>query len=135
MRRDEPAISFAFLPEICRFPAGRPELPCRAEWEGSWVVPEEGVYSLLAEVRHGGFSVSIDGHPLAVDGSPGAYGRATAQLPLSAGMHTVRIEAQFAGIEDNGVRLRLGRGGSGAEELLLFGNFGAENGASASTLP
>jgi hypothetical protein len=121
--RDEPVISFAFLPEICRFPAGRPERPCRAEWEGDWVVPEEGAYRVFAEVRHGSFSVTIDGNPVPVDGPAGVYQKATAQLPLSAGVHRIRVEARFNAIEENGARLRVARVGSASEDLLMFRNF------------
>jgi hypothetical protein len=122
LERIEPAVSFAFMPAACRFPAARPTRLCRGEWEGKWIVRADDAYDVFAEVRNGELSVRVDGRLLPTQGHPGGDQRVTARLPLRAGKHDVLLQAKFSSVERNGVRLRVRRVGSTRYEFVKFGH-------------
>lgn len=45
LERVEPVISYAFMPAGCTSFAGGGQYPCRAEWEGTWTVPQAGAFT------------------------------------------------------------------------------------------
>jgi hypothetical protein len=111
LERTEPAVSFAFMPAACRFPAARPTRLCRGEWEGKWIVRADDAYDVFAEVRNGELSVRVDGRLLPTQGHPGGDQRVTARLPLRAGEHDVLLQA-----------MRVRRVGSTRYEFVKFGH-------------
>ena len=117
LERDEPAISFAFMPSACHFPVTSEQPPCRVEWEGSWEVSAPGVYELSAEARQGEITVNVDGAPL------------QPVLTLGAGPHVLRAQARFrqtrTEIEDTGARLRWRKRGARNWDLIQFARFDA----------
>jgi hypothetical protein len=116
--RDEPAISYGFLPEPCRFPTTLGKPPCRVEWDGEIEIGEAGTYMFQAEARHGGVKITIDGQAL-----PPA-------MELAAGRHTIHAEARFAGAndeaQDGGARLLWRRTASDPWELVPFGQLSGQ---------
>lgn len=115
--RLEPAIAFGLLADACRFPAALEKPPCRGEWEGTWTVPQPGVYYLSTEVRNGEASLTLDDQPV--------HG----PLELTAGPHVVRLQARFRSIEEPGVRLLVRNPGTSALELLTFTKLAADTAA------
>ncbi len=117
LERDEPAISFAFMPSACHFPVTNEQLPCRVEWEGSWEVSAPGVYEVSAEARQGEITVTVDDKPL------------QPMLSLDAGPHALRAQARFrqtrTEIEDAGARLRWRKQGAREWDLIQFARFDA----------
>jgi hypothetical protein len=85
----------------------REKPPCHAEWEGTWEVPEAGLFQVQAEARNGTISMSVDDRRVE-----------TRPLDLTAGPHVVRASAQFRSIENAGAQVRLLR--DGRWELLPF---------------
>ena len=107
LERVEPAIGYALFPDVCSYPLAREKPPCHAEWEGTWEVPEAGLFRVQAEARNGTISMTVDDRR--VDTKP---------LDLTAGPHVVRVSAQFRSVEDAGAQVRLLR--DGRWELLRF---------------
>jgi hypothetical protein len=112
LERLEPAISFAFMPDICSFPQVLGKVPCRVEWEGEFEVTQPGPYVFQPESRHGALSVWLDGQPLA------------REMDLAAGRHQLRAEARFATVndeaQDGGARLLWRPSNDSKWELVPF---------------
>jgi hypothetical protein len=111
LERFEPVIGFAFLPDVCHFPAAHEKPPCRAEWEGTWNVEQSGRYDLSVITRNATVTMTVDGRPV---GGP---------IELTAGPHRIQGQARFQSVEDAGVALRQ-RTGNGQWELLQFASPG-----------
>jgi Dolichyl-phosphate-mannose-protein mannosyltransferase len=111
LERLEPAIAYALLPDVCRFPAANEKPPCRVEWDGTWQVPADGRHELQATARDGSFTATVDGRP------------ANGALDLTAGPHAIQAHAQLRSIENVGAELRWRH--DGRWELLQFANIEA----------
>jgi hypothetical protein len=111
LERIEPAISFAFEPAGCASLPGSEGHACRAEWEGTWTVPQAGTYELAAEVRSGVIDASVDDQP------------ATHPLQLAAGPHVIRVEARLPRADHNSARLRWRNPATQRWELVDFATF------------
>jgi hypothetical protein len=107
LERFEPAIGFAFLPDVCRFPAAFEKPPCRVEWDGTWNVERSGRYDLSVITREARATMTVDDQPV---GGP---------IELAAGPHRIKGQAQFLSVEAAGVALRQ-RTANGQWELLQF---------------
>lgn len=70
------------------------------------------VYEVAAEVRSGVIHASVDGQP------------ATHPLQLAAGPHVIRVDAQMAPVDQNGVHLRWRTPAAQQWELVEFATFG-----------
>jgi len=111
--RLEPAITYAFLPKPCGFPdiLGKP--PCRAVWDGSLEVAQNGTYFFQAESRNGKTQITIDGELL------------QPSMNLSAGAHRVHGEASYTSAQDEaqdgGTRLLWRRSSNDPWQLVPFG--------------
>jgi len=108
LERIEPAISFGFQPQPCRFPEGVGKPPCRAEWEGVWQVDEPGTFAFLPEAPGSAATLTIDGQPVRGD------------VAVAAGAHVVRMTARFSNPEEPGARLRWKSPQTGEYELFRF---------------
>jgi hypothetical protein len=111
LERIEPAISFAFEPAGCASLPGSEGHACRAEWEGTWTVPQAGTYELAAEVRSGVIQATVDDQP------------ATHPLQLAAGPHVIRVEARLPRADHNSARLRWRNPATQRWELVDFATF------------
>ncbi|HYD48995.1 MAG TPA: glycosyltransferase family 39 protein [Terriglobales bacterium] len=125
LERVDPVISFAFTPHSCRLPGADGKPPCRVVWEGEFEILEAGDYVLSADVRHGLIDARIDDQTLRVPSlePPDSDKTAQSRLTLAAGMHRVRIESSYAGLEGVGTRLRIQRYPDGPWQLVRFARF------------
>jgi hypothetical protein len=126
LERDEPAVSWALVPDRCTILGGNGEQTrCRVEWEGTFVLPEGGEWELAVEARNAKVSGELDGASVQPrSGVPiEGYllgGLMTAERrKIGAGEHRVRLSAEFQESVDIGVRLRV-RDGVGPWELVRF---------------
>jgi hypothetical protein len=113
LQRFEPVIGFAFLPDVCHFPAAHERPPCRAEWDGTWEVEQSGRYDLSVITRNAKATMTVDDQPV---GGP---------IELTAGPHRIHGQARFESVEDAGVALRQ-RTGNGQWRLLQFASPGPD---------
>lgn len=122
LERREPAVSYALVPDECRYPKNRMRVPCRVVWEGTWNVPEAGVWQLMANTLNGTVRVFVGDrelarNPAAGDGPDRVVDTA---LELPAGPVAIRVESEWSDIDAVGTNLRLRRGGESDWRLLEF---------------
>jgi hypothetical protein len=118
LERTEPVVSYAITPVGCQEPQTFDKGLCRAEWEGTWEVPQTGTYQVKAEGRQASVSLVIDGER--VD---------RPAVTLSAGPHDVRVEAQSQSHDETGTRLLWRRNETEPWQLVRFARFAGEDGA------
>ena len=111
LERLEPALSYAFLPDDCQYPRALDKPLCRAEWEGTFQVPEDGAYQFMANVRQGELTVTVDDQVVPV------------LLQLKAGPHVARARARFHSIDEAGARLWWRPAGTEDWHLVPFATF------------
>jgi hypothetical protein len=109
LERDEPAISWALVPDACAYWGNRGQYTCRVEWEGSFEVAKGGQYEIRVDARHiQNLAVTLDGEP--VEGV----------LTLSAGRHTLKASADYRETVDIGVRVFWKKAKAANWKLLRF---------------
>ncbi len=128
VERREPAISYAMVPDDCRYPIVRTPSPCRAVWEGTWNVREAGPYQLMANTRAGTLRVFLDGRELAESGGAknGPERLIDTDLNLATGPHSIRVESDWADTMNAGTQLLVRRGGETRWKLLEFRDLSGE---------
>ncbi len=125
LERPEPAVSWALVPDACTVFGGSEEKRCKAEWEGTFVLPAGGEWELAIEARNAKVEGKLDGDEIrARSGVPiEGYllgGIMTAERrKLAAGEHRLQLTAEFSASTDIGVRVRV-RDGHGPWQLLRF---------------
>jgi len=94
LQRQEPFISYALVPSICRPEKVSVEEPdCYAEWTGSFELPSDATVSFLPGSRAGSISILVDGQP------------AKRLMPLARRTHELKATASFPQQEEPGVHL------------------------------
>ncbi len=108
LERDEPAISWAMVPDACEVWSNHNAFKCRVEWEGSFVSPASEGFEVDMEGREVEYSMWIDGERL---GHP---------VHLNPGRHTFKATAEYLDTTKIGARVQYRTQASPNWKLLRF---------------
>lgn len=122
LERREPAISYGFVPDECRYPTNRSRIPCDVVWEGIWNVREAGTWQIMANSQNGSVRVFVDGRRFesSPDRQQGPDRVLNTELELAPGPVQIRVESEWTDIDAVGTQLRVRRGGEADWQLLEF---------------